>query len=126
MGHDLVTENGEEGLALKLLSTFHLNEEERKALPHGHINFSVAKAAVSEQLSENGWFPRPLNPDKIFGDWAIIEQSKDSIWLHQQFEIGVGCFSSVQSKKIRSLKKALRLYIKHYGGSPIDGIDIYG
>ena len=126
MGHDFVTENGEKGLALKLLSTFHLNEEERRTLPHGHLDFSVVKAAVSEQLFEKGWFPRPLDPDKIFGDWAIIEQSKDSIWLHQQFEVGVGRFSSVQSKKIRSLKKALRLYIKHYGGSPIDGIDIYG
>ena len=126
MGRDFVTTNGEKELALKLLSTFHLNVEERQALPHDHISFSVAQAAVSEQLSETGWFPRPLNSDEEFGDWAIIEQSKDSIWLHQQFEIGVGCFSSVQSKKIRSLKKALRLYIKHYGGSSIDGIDIYG
>ena len=125
MGRDFVTTNGEKELALKLLSTFHLNVEERQALPHGHISFSVAQAAVSEQLSETGWFPRPFSSDEEFGDWAIIEQSKDSIWLHQQFEIGVGRFSSVQSKKVRSLKKALRLYIKHYGGPSIDGIDIY-
>ena len=126
MGHGISTEHGEKSLALKLLSTRHLNVEERKALPLGHVRFSTAVAAVSELLTETGWFPRELRPGEILGDWAIIELSKDSIWVHQQFEIGVGRFSSVQSKKVRSLKKALRVYIKHFGGSPIDGVDIYG
>ena len=114
----------ERELARVLLTTLHLSVGERRLLPNGRVRFSVLTSAIRCVLEESGWFPSPLEPGTDIGDGAVLELRDGELWLHQQHEVGVCRFSPIQSSLLPDLAAAARAYIEHYGGSPLDGVDI--
>ena len=111
-------------LSLKLLETLHLNVPERQELPSAGVPFSEMIAGVEEQLAVRGWFPVRVLPGKDFGEGATIELRDKEIWVHEQHEIGVGRFSEIESRRVSSVRVAIKNLIKAAGGSPIDGVRV--
>ena len=111
-------------LALKLLSTLHLNVPERNLLPANGIPFSALVDAVESQISNGGWFPAPLSGTPPIGEGARIEVRGGRIWLHEQHEIGVGRYSDIDSRRVSSVADAVKAFVFAIGGPPIDGIAV--
>ena len=111
-------------LALKLLSTLHLNVPERKSIPPKGIPFSTLVDAVESQISNGGWFPVPLSGSPAIGEGARIEVRDGEIWLHEQHEIGIGRYSDIASRRVSSMADAVKAFVCAIGGSPIDGIAV--
>ena len=111
-------------LALKLLSTFHLNVPERSLIPAEGFPFSTLVDAVESQISNGGWFPAPLVGSEPIGDGARIEVRNGDIWLHEQHEIGVGRYSDIVSRPVSSIRDAVTGFVRAIGGAPIDGVPI--
>ena len=111
-------------LALKLLSTLHLNVPERKSLPAQGIPFSALVDAVESQISNGGSFPAALSGMSPIGDGARIEVRSGDIWLHEQHEIGVGRYSDIASRRMSSMSDAVKAFVFAIGGPPIDGIAV--
>src|SRR5712691_8142906 len=105
-------------LALKLLSTFHLNVPERRLVPAEGIPFSTLVDAVEAQVSKGGWIPEPVI------DGAPIEVRNGATWLHEQHEIGVGRYSDIASRRVSSMRNAVTGFVRAIGGSPIDGVPV--
>ena len=110
------------GLALKLLSTLHLNVPERTFIPANGIPFSTLVDAVESQISDGGWFPAPLSGTPPIGDGARIEVRGSDIWLHEQHEIGVARYSDISSRRMASMSDAVKAFVHASGGPPIDGV----
>jgi hypothetical protein len=111
-------------LALKLLSTFHLNVPERRSIPPEGIPFSTLVDAVDSQISNGGWFPAPLTNGQSIGDGARIEVRGGEIWLHEQHEIGVGRYSDIASRRMSSMSDAVKAFVHAIGGAPIDSVPV--
>ena len=118
------TETEMRELALKLLSTLHLNVPERSLVPPSGIPFSTLVDSVASQLSNGGWFPAPLSGVPPIGDGARIEVRGGDIWLHEQHEIGVGRCSDIVSHRMASMTDAVKAFVHASGGPPIDGISV--
>jgi hypothetical protein len=120
----LTAESEPRELALKLLSTLHLNVPERKSIPPKGIQFSTLVDAVESQISNGGWFPVPLSGLPPIGEGARIEVRGGEIWLHEQHEIGVGRYSDITSRRVSSMSDAVKAFVFAIGGPPIDGIAV--
>jgi hypothetical protein len=105
------------GLARKLLIERQLAADERRELPGGQIALSTLVEAARQALTEDAWFPErsPSEP----GHWAVIERRKHGFAVHRCFEIGQLKFSKPTTKRVWRLKKAVRLYVRHYAAGPI-------
>jgi hypothetical protein len=111
-------------LARKLAATFHLNVEERRALPNGEVRMSAIVAAVDASLRESPYFPPTVRPGEGF-DGIIIERRADgTLWIHEQYETGVGRFGPVRVSPAQSLAAAVAFYIRALGPASIDGVPI--
>lgn len=86
-------------LALKLLTTFHLNVPERKLIPSNGIPFSTLVDAVESQISNSGWFPGPVVKEPA-GEVACLEMRDGEVWLHENHEIGVSRYSDIASHHV--------------------------
>jgi hypothetical protein len=113
-----------ERLAFKLLETFHLSVSERRTLPPSGIPFSVLVATVSRCLEDTSWFPATIPPGGTIGEGARIERQGSELWVHEQHESGVGRFGPIQSRRVASIREAVRGYIEANHGPPIDGVNI--
>lgn len=111
-------------LCMKVLSSLHLSVPERQMLPGGRAPFAEMLMAVKKHLDTTGWFPRPMRPDGMIGESAVLELRGDEVWVHEPHEIGVRRYSSVQSRKAPDLAQAVRAYIRAQGGEPIDGVPV--
>ena len=117
--------NTERQLALKLLTTYHLNLPERQSLPNGRARFSVLVEAVEQALNGSPWFPRSPESEGLLGDGAVIELRGDEYWIHESHEIGLSRYSPVRVYRAKNLADAVRRYIHAMGGhTNIDGVEI--
>jgi hypothetical protein len=117
-------ENEVRELCLKLLETLHLNVPERRSLPDKGAPFSEMVVGVEQRLARDHWFPIQLRTGTIIGQRATIELRDGKIWVHEQWEVGVGGFSEIQSYRVHSVSEAVRKLIKAVGGPPLDGITV--
>ena len=117
-------ENEVRELCLKLLETLHLNVPERRRLPENGAPFSEMVAGVEQRLVRDHWFPIQLLPETIIGQGATIKLRAGKIWVHEQWEDGVGVFSEIRSYRVRSVSEAVRKLITAVGGPPLDGIPV--
>jgi len=119
--HDQTSETD---LARKLIETFHLNVAERKSLPGGTVSLRTLVSIVRDTLSDSGWFPRNASPN-ISDDGSAIEARRFGYRLYTRHEIGVMKYGPIQTNRVLSLEKAVRMYLKHYSfQNEIDGVPI--
>jgi hypothetical protein len=117
-------ENDVRELCVRLLETLHLNVPERQRLPTEGAPFSEMVAGVEQRLARDHWFPIQLTAGTIIGQGATIELRAESIWVHEQGEIGVSRFSEIRSYPVGSVNEAVRILIRAVGGSPLDGVTV--
>ena len=112
---------GFERLGLKLLETLHLSVAERSVLPPTGVPASALVEGVGQRLALEGYFPGPVSPDD---EWtgARIESRGTEIWVHERYEISVSRIGPVSSRRVSSLREAIRLYVMSNGGDMVDGV----
>lgn len=114
----------ESALAEKLLRTFHLSVPERAGLVGGRMRFSALVSAAERVLAAGSCLPEGWAPNDEY-DGVVLEIRDGAYWMHVRHEIGVLRFSPPRSKRVRSLREAVRRYLTHFGGgTSLDGIPI--
>lgn len=124
MGVVMATDQEEYALTLKLLLTLHLSVPERKILPDQCVRFSVIILAIKNQLEEQGWFPHHLKDGDLIGSGALLESRQNTIFVHEQFEIGAMRYSPVETRKVSNIVEAIKIFLSHNGETSIDGVKI--
>ncbi|MBF0315108.1 MAG: hypothetical protein HQK52_16915 [Oligoflexia bacterium] len=116
-------------LIKKLLSTFHLNVNERKLLNPSYIEFKELTSAIEIILQEEGFFPVQAKPDKSSGgafyEGAYIEKIDNEfsnlIWSRNH-PLNP-CKIAERNEEKLATKETIKKIIVSFG-SEFDGIKI--
>jgi len=116
--------NNELELTEKLLTTFHLNSNERKLLDEGKVKLSLIKQVIEDKLHKFGWFPQQWRPDLPFSGGLIEYLSVSSYKFYHKEETSLSNYQIVEAKKYSNLDKVVIAFLKNMFGSNIDSIPI--
>ena len=115
----------EESLILKLLTTSHLNVQERSLLPNKMIRYSFIRNLIVRHLNIHGWFPEAARKEAgdNGGGYIQLEQKEGLIIIHQNVENGLIKYSHIEMK-YSSISDAIDEYLKLLEKSGLDGIKV--
>ena len=114
----------EEALVRKLVTKWHLNVLERRALPSLKARASLACQAIAEAVSENGWFPSHWRPDQGY-DGGLIERRPDGTCdIHWKAEAGVMRFELLSVDRYATAPEAAHAWLRRMFPHDIDGIEL--
>ena len=111
-------------LTAKLVRSWHLDAQEREALPEGEAKGSLVIAALVDAAERDGWYPASWRPNDAF-DGGLIEVVPDGTYqVHWKVESGVGRFELLQTQAYATLREACEAYASRFFGPSIDGIPV--
>jgi hypothetical protein len=114
----------EESLVRKLVTTWHLNVPERRALPGGKARVSIVIAVIQGALESEGWFPAGCRPDDEFNGGLIEVRAGGSCRIYWDAEVSMCRCERVSVDECRSTRDAVAAYVTKSWGGNIDGVPL--
>jgi hypothetical protein len=114
----------EKSLVRKLVTTWHLNVPERRALPGGKARISIVTEVIQEALESEGWFPPGCRPDDQFNGGLIEVRAGGSCRFYWNAEVSMCRFERVSVEEYRSTREAVVAYVTKSWGGSIDGVPL--
>jgi hypothetical protein len=109
-------------LARKLVTTFHLNVEERAAFAGKPVPGSLIRSAIFSILKERGSFPPGWPPCDPY-DGGLIEAKADGTCsITWKAEVSIARYEVMEVQEHLSASAAVAAYAERFFGSAIDGI----
>ena len=107
----------------KLVDTFHLNNEERKALSDSPLRTEEVVSSISHILTQNRSYPTGWNSEENF-DGVLLEIRENELVGTYKAEVGLMNFKILEQKVFSMPEAAARYAISKMFNGNIDGIEL--
>jgi hypothetical protein len=114
----------EKDLIHRLVTTWHLNVHDRRALPGGKARASLVCEAITEVLAREGRYPVEWQPDDSFAGGVIECRQDGSCRVTWKAEVSMMHYEAVSVQEYRSREAAVSAFARTFFGGDIDGIPI--
>ena len=114
----------EKSLIRKLVTAWHLNVPEGRALPGGMARVSLVIAVIQEALESEGWFPPGCRPDDQFNGGLIEGRADGSCRIYWNAEVSMLRFATISIEEYHSTREAVEAYVKKSWAGDIDGVSL--
>jgi hypothetical protein len=118
------TQISERELVRKLVTTWHLDGHERRAIPGGTARAALIYDVISEALDSHGRFPHEWQPEDSFATGVIETKDDGGYRITWKAEVSMMHYEAVSVREFHSRRKAVESFARTFFGGDIDGIPI--
>jgi hypothetical protein len=118
------TPHRERELIHKLVTTWHLDGHERRALPGGTARASLIYGVITEALEAHGRFPVEWQPDDSFAAGVIERKADGAYRITWEADVSMLHYEAVSVQEFDSRQRAVETFARAFFGGDIDGIPI--
>jgi hypothetical protein len=111
-------------LTEKLLTTFHLNSNERNDLVGGKVKLSIMKNIIRDKLQKYLWFPENWRPNYPFVGGLIELQADGNFKLYHKEEVSLMNYKIVNISVYSNFDQVVEKFLKITFSTNIDNVQI--